>query len=214
MALLTSELQRIKIELGYNALTLSALPYAIDGITQIFEQIVAVYLQSGELNSSSTPIGQVMTVPPSPQLVTLTLINTPTKIVQGDRLVVDQDGAQESTHAQVVTASTVQVALVNAHQGTYPITVEGGESTARYYLRQCMATADRIARSGSRAGVKKVGEVEFYASLPTQKSPFDELLAQQRYWRSELGRCLGIQDLRQPIGSQGGGGGGVTTEAF
>ena len=42
-ALTHPQLEQAKIELGYNGLTLSALPYALDGVTQIFEQIVGPY---------------------------------------------------------------------------------------------------------------------------------------------------------------------------
>lgn len=194
MALLLSELTRIKIELGYNALGLSALPYAIDGITQLFEQIVQPYLQAGALTYSSTVVAAASAPTPVPLTVTSAMgINV------GDRVVVDQDGAQEFAHVAVVTGSAVTVALLNAHIGTYPVSVEGGESTARYYLGQCIAIADRIARSGSRAGVKSIdkGDLEFYASTPSQKGPFDQLVEQQRYWRSELATALGVENLRE-----------------
>jgi hypothetical protein len=185
----------MKIELGYNALNLSILTYAIDGVTQMFEQIVAVYLQAGELNFSATPVTQASV----PTLVTLTLTNSPTAILQGDRLVIDQDANQEFAHAQVVSVSgptTVAVLLQNPHVGTFPVTVEGGEALARYYLRNCVQIADRIARAASRAGVQQVNDVKLFASTPTQKSTFDELVEEQMYWRNELATAIGVRNLR------------------
>jgi hypothetical protein len=198
MALLMSELQRAKIELGYNALTLSALPYAADGVTEIFEQVVQPYLQAGELNHSSTAV----VASASPAVVTLTLNTTPTAILVGDRLIVDQDWSQEAAHVQAVTTSTVSLALHKAHSGTYPVTVEGGEAIVRYYLTQCIQIAERISRSATRAGIKRADEVEFFPSTSEQKGVVDDLLRLQRYWRSELAVAIGVVNLRD--GQSGG----------
>lgn len=193
MALLQSELQRLKVELGYNALTLSALPYAQDGVTEIFEQVVRPYLQAGELNYSSTAVVASTT----PAAVTLTVLTTPTAIAVGDRLIVDQDTFQEAAHVQSVTSSTVSIALSKAHAGTYPLTVEGGEAIVRYYLGQCILIADRISRSATRAGIKKADEVEFFPSKNDQRGVVDDLMRLQRYWRNELASAVGVPNLRE-----------------
>jgi len=203
MSLLNSEISRVKTELGYNELSLSALPYAIDGITQIFSQIVQPYLNAGELNYSATAVAAQST----PTLVTLTLNKAPTAMMVGDRIVVDQDSAQEFAHATAVTSNTVTLALQNAHNGTFPLTVEGGESTARYCLRQCISIADRIGRAASRAGVQKADEVTFFASTATQNGVIDDLIKLQRHWRNELASALGVANLREQ--RQGGGAGGL-----
>lgn len=201
MALLTSELQRIKVELGYNALTLSALPYAQDGVTEIFEQVVRPYLQAGELNHSSTAV----VASSAPAVVTLTVLTTPTAIAVGDRVVVDQDTSQEAAHVQSVTSSTVSIALVKAHSGTYPITVEGGESIVRQFLNECIAISYRISRASTRAGIKRADEVEFFPATTTQRGVLDDLIRLQAYWRNELARAIGVANLRdQGFGSGGG----------
>lgn len=194
MALLMSELQRIKVELGYNALTLSALPYAFDGISAIFEQIVQPYLQFGELNASATCVPNADAARP----VTLRLNTVPTAIKVGDRLIVDQDDNQEAAHVTAVTAMSVTVALQNPHEGTYPVTVEGGESIAREYLRECILVSKRISKLGARAGIQQVdGDLKFFATTMTQKGPFGELQQLQRHWRNELSTCLGVENLRE-----------------
>lgn len=209
MSLLNSEVSRIKTELGFNELSLSALPYAIDGITQLFTQVVQPYLNAGELNHSSTALA----VQSTPTLVTLTLNGpVPTAMLVGDRIVVDQDSFQEFAHATAVTSNTVTLALQNAHNGTFPLTVEGGESTARYCLRQCISIADRIGRAASRAGVQKADEVTFFASTATQNGVIDDLIKLQRHWRNELASALGVANLRE--GRKGGGGAGALVESY
>jgi hypothetical protein len=134
MALLPSELARCKFELGYNALSLSALPYAIDGITQMFEQIVAPYLQAGALAFSSTVVVAASAATP----VVLTL-SSGTGFTVGSVVIVDQGDTQESSYVQVIAGTSLTVPLLNAHSGTYPVTVEGGESIVRDILRECRA---------------------------------------------------------------------------
>jgi hypothetical protein len=190
--LLASELARLKVELGYNALTLSALPYAFDGITAIFEQVVQPYLEGGTLTSSTTTItSQTAPTPATLTLATVVGVNV------GDRLVVDQDLPQEFGHVQSISGSTVTLLLQGAHSGTYPVTVEGGESIARGYLRECILIAHRISRFGARAGVAKADEVEFFATTEKQMGGRGELMALQRYWRNELATCLGVENLRE-----------------
>jgi len=200
MALTASELARLRIELGYSGLTISAQSYVADGVTQIFEQVIGPYLQAGELNRTSTPVAAAS----APTVVTLALLSTPTTIAPGDRLIVDDDAAQEAAHVQSVTASTVTLELFKAHVGTYPVTVEGAESIVRYYLRQCIAIAERIARSAGRAGIKRADEVEFFQSTTEQNGVIDDLIRLQRYWRGELAQAVGLGDLRAARSGAGG----------
>lgn len=200
--LLASELARIKVELGYNAMTISALPYTPNGVTQLFEQVVQAYMQAGELNYSATPVAAVA-VGSNPAISILTLQTTPTAIQVGDRLVVDQDLFQESAHVDAITSNSVTIALSGQHVGTYPITVEGGESIVRYYLRQCIAVADRIARSMGRLGVKKVDEIEFFQTTTEGMGVRQELAEAQRYWRGELATVCGVPNLREVARSSG-----------
>ena len=199
--LLQSELERLKYESGFNLLTLSALPYALDGVTQIFEQVVQPYLQAGVLTYSSTPVAAIP-VGGSPSPVTLTVVST-AGIAVGDRLIVDQDLPQEGTHVSAIGAGTITAMLANAHQGTYPVTVEGGEAIIRQLLRECVLIQARISASAGRLGVKRAGDVEFFGTTSNQKGTRGELLELQRYWRGELCEALGIPNLREE--ARGGG---------
>lgn len=193
MALLQSELERCKFELGFNLLTLSALPYAWDGVTQIFEQVVQPYLEAGEKNYSATAVVAAA----SPTQITLALQTTPTAILVGDRLIVDQDVQQEAGHVYAVTSSSVTVALANAHSGTYPLTVEGGESIIRDCLRQCLLIQQQISQASVVVGVKRADEVEFFGTTTQQMGRRSELIELQRYWRNELAQAIGVPNLRE-----------------
>ena len=202
-------------ELGYNGLTLSALPYAFDGVTQIFLQVLQPYIQQGNLTTASTTV----VASANPTLVTITVASVtqpgqpiigpvpspPTTILPGDTLIVDQDIYQERTHVQAVTGNNIQCLLQNPHSGIYPVTVEGGESIVRMNLIQCVNVYQQIANMASRLGVKKADEVEFFATTATQIGTRGELLALQKYWRDELGVVCGLENLRSRRPSSSGG---------
>ncbi len=107
--------------------------------------------------------------------------------------------------------ATVQLSL--AHSGTYPVTVEGGETIIRGILRQL----DSLAASNSTgqmygaaevAGLKKIDEIEFYGatggSVGSGTSRVGELRALRMYWRDELASALGIPNFWR-LRSNGGG---------
>lgn len=207
MALLQSELDLIRFELGWNELTTGAEPFI--GITALFDRVVAPYLRAGLITSSSTSV----TAATTPTQVNLTLAavsgtNTQGDAVSvhaGDRLVIDVDSAQEIATVESISGSVVTLLLSNAHAGTYPVTVEGGESIVRGILRNCRAVGVKIASAMTRAGLKKVDEIEFFASSTGGSTVFSDLVGQQRYWRSELYRALfGIGD-RSLVGGGSGG---------
>jgi len=199
LALLASEVTRIKIELGYNGLTLSALPYAFDGITAIFDQVLLPYLQAGLLTTSSTDV--VAATSPTPVALTLASV---TGLAVGDRMIVDVDAAQETAHISGIAGNAVTLALQNAHTHPYQVNQEGAEAVVRERLNQCIAISARIARAGSRAGVKKADEVEFFASNGSQRGVIDDLRTLQAHWRTELATACGCG----PNINAGYGGGG------
>jgi hypothetical protein len=207
MALLDSEIVRIKAELGYPLLSLST-PYI--GITSIFEQVIQVYMTGGAATTSSTAVTAATTATP----VTITLASG-TGFTTGDRVVIDVDDRQEIVTAQRVTGASLTVLLTKEHSGTYPVTVEGGESIVREILGRIRAVKNSIAALSSSSvvsiggtsysvgGLKKVDEVEFYgassgsssesaSSNASQQSSLAEELA---HWRNELAATLGVQNM-------------------
>lgn len=199
MALLDSEVARIKAELGYNVLTVGAEPYI--GTASMFTQVIQPYVQSGASTVSSTSV----TAASAPTPVTLTLTSA-TGFEAGQRVVVDVDSRQEVATIQAVSGSTITLMLSFTHSGSYPVTVEGGEAIVRSILRQII----RITESGgtlqgatSQAGLKKVDEVEFFSGPDGSGSRFKSVVEALDYWRDYLASALGVE--RRNGGRNSGG---------
>src|SRR5260221_10271484 len=93
MALLDSEIVRCRHELGYNVLSIQALPYI--GITTIFDQVIQTYITSGAKTTSGSPVSAALV--PTPQTIVLA---DGTGFHAGDRVINDVDGRQELVTAQ------------------------------------------------------------------------------------------------------------------
>lgn len=189
MALLTSEIMRIRVELGYNALTVGAEPYI--GTAAVFNQVIQTYMQGGAATTSSTTVTAART--PTP--VTLTLASA-TGFTVGDRVAVDVDARYESAIIETLSGSTITVLLTAAHSGTYPVSVEGGEAMVREALRAIASCKAQLTGSGLRsAGLKRADEVEFYATDKGRSSRLADLRRELATWRDELAGVLGVQNL-------------------
>lgn len=186
MALTTSELRRIRAELGYNVLNAGAEPYI--GVHAVFDQVIAAYMQGGASTTSSTTV----TAASSPTLVTLTLTSS-TGFTAGDRVIVDVDDAQEIATIRSVSGATIVLYLSLAHSGTYPVSVEGGETMVRQVLRRLAEVSDQIDQAGSTAGLKRVDEIEFYGEEGQSQSKALKRL--QMDHRDELASLLGVVNL-------------------
>jgi hypothetical protein len=199
MALTTSEVARIKYELGFNVLAVGAEPYI--GITALFEQVIQPHTTSGASTTSSTSV----TAASTPTPVTLTVASV-AGINAGDAVIVDVDSRQERATVQSIGASTITLLLAFAHSGTYPITVEGGESIIRGILQKLQAIDGMSAGSSAGAfggvvstvGIKKVDDIEFFGGgtgAGSGTSRLTELRQLREYWRDELASVLGIPRL-------------------
>lgn len=190
MALLTSEIQRIKYELGYNVLRVGAEPYI--GVTQMFEQVIQPYTQGGATTTCATAVSAASA--PTPVALTLT---DATGFTVGDAIVVDVDARQERATIERLSGSAATVLLTLAHAGTYPVTVEGGETIIRELLGNCVRVGKSIAAATSRAGLKRVDEIEFQDAAAGGMSAVTKALTRElSYWRDELAGALGCANLR------------------
>lgn len=187
MSLLSSEVARIKAELGYPLLSNSAEPFV--SVVAIFEQVIQPYLTSGASTTSSTAV----TAAATPTAVTLTLASA-TGFTVGDRIVVDVDSLQETATIQSLSGSDVVVLLQKAHSGTYPVTVEGGESIIRETLRKIADVKTKLAANYGAGELKQVDEVQFYQS-GTGMSYFGSLGQNLAFWRRELAMLLGVPNM-------------------
>lgn len=190
MALLASELQRIKAELGYNVLAVGAEPYV--GVTQLFEQVVQPHTLSGATTTCTTAV----TAATAPTARTLTLADA-TDFAAGARVIVDVDDRQEVATVESIAGSTITVLLSLAHATSYPVTVEGGESIIRELLGNCIAEGKRLRDAGARAGIAEVDEVKFFAAGADGTDAATRALSKRReMWRRELAEAIGVPYLR------------------
>jgi hypothetical protein len=200
MALLTSELRRIRVELGYNALNAGAEPYI--GVHAMFETVIAAFLQAGATTSSITNV--VAASAPTPVAITLT---DATGFSAGDVVVLDVDSRQERATIQALSGSSMTVQLMGAHSGaSYPVTVEGGEAIVRDILRKLYSLSNpggQLEGFASTAGLKRAEDIEWYANGSGGSSQFDDLKKLRMYWRDELASALGVTNLWR---YRGGGG--------
>lgn len=193
MALLASEAARIKSELGYSVLTSGAIPYR--DVWSTFDEVIQNYVQSGATTTSATPVTSTGAV----QQVTLALASA-TGFSSGAAVVVDVDSLQERATIQNLSGTSCTVLLKLAHSGTYPVTVEGGETLVRAYLRQLVSIADKLAAGWDTAGVAQVDEVRFHA--PKDGLTNLHLLRQeQTRLRNELAAILNVPNMHARRGS-------------
>lgn len=181
MALLTSELYRLKAELGHNLLTVGAEPYI--GVAAIFSAVIQPFLEAGAVTSTSSAVTASTT--PAPASLVLT---DPTGFSLGDRVFVDVDDLQESGTVRSLSGSTIGVLLRFGHTGTYPVTVDGGEGVVREILKNIRDVKKELATTFGEGLVKKVDEVEFYGA--GTKTRFGVLGEQLRSWRRELSQAV------------------------
>lgn len=202
MALTSSEVARIKYELGYNVLSVGAEPYI--GVTALFDQVIQPYLDAGASTTSNTAV----TAATTPTPVALALADA-SEVAAGSVVIVDVDGRQERATVQSKSGSNVTVQLSLAHSGTYPVTVEGPESIIRSILQrlQSIAGLGASGESGAMgellgvAGVKRIDDIEFFGGETLSTSRMTQLMKQREYWRDELATALGVERLN---GSGGG----------
>lgn len=195
MALLTSEIERCKAELGYPLIG-QANPYI--GITLLFEQIVQPYLSSGATTTSATAV-----TPASPVTPTTITLASGTGFATFNRVVVDVDARQEIVTASLVSGVLLTALFTKTHSGTYPVTVEGGESMVREKLGEIVAVRAQRAKAKGRGALKAfVGDMEFY---DTGKSSFETTSVELNGLRDELAALLGVENLwnrRRAAGSR------------
>jgi hypothetical protein len=208
VALTDAEVQRIKFELGYNLISISAEPYVSH--LAYFNQILKPYLESGAATTSSTPVTAASS--PTPQSLVL---SSATGFAAGNVVVVDVDSRQEKATIQNISGSSITVLLSLAHSGTFPVVVEGGESIIREVLRQLtLLTTGMNGQAGtmssmrSRIGIKRIeGEIEYFGGGSTLASqgidPLTQIDQLRNFWRDELASALGVP--RMNAGSASGG---------
>lgn len=195
MALLDSEVTRLRYELGYPLLTTGAEPWI--GIASAFDNVIQPYLRAGAATTSATAVTAASSATP----VTITLASA-TGFTTGDRLVVDVDDRQEIVTLQNLASTSATMLLTKAHTGTYPVTVEGGETVVRALLQRLRVIGEALDSSATSAGIKRVDEIEFFGDT-SSISVFSSLRQQREDCRDELSSAVGLARLNRA--GRGGG---------
>lgn len=185
MALLDSEVARIKAELGYSLLSQGQVYI---GTAAIFEQVIQVYLGAGATTTSATDI----TGDGTPKSITLT---SATGFAAGARVVVDVDGRQETVTVQALSGTTLTALFLKTHTGTYPVTVEGGETLAREKLVACQILHEALTGAADGTGaLKRAEDIEWHPPAPGT-SQYRAIREDLMLARDELASVLGVENL-------------------
>lgn len=187
MALATSEISRIKAELGYNLLSSTALPYV--DVAAIFETAIQNNVQAGASTTSSTTVAAAS----GPTPVTLSIASA-TGFAAHERVVVDVDSRQESATVQALSGTDITLLLEKAHTGTYRVEVEGGETIVRETLAKLASVKEELGENYGAGALKAVDEIQFYQAKDGE-TYFGILGRNLAFWRGELASQIGIPDL-------------------
>jgi len=166
MALSTSEVESLRLHLGYGNMSVGAYPYTPDGFFELFNDVIAPNL-TGDTETTATDAitaGTTATVTPVSM----------TGIASKAQLVVDVGDDAEIVMVRSVTGSTFTASFTKAHPSSgYVVAVMGGHARVRWVLWQADAAWTSIADTsiGSTAGLKQVdkGDVEWFEGFHVLK---------------------------------------------
>jgi hypothetical protein len=195
MALTASELQRVRFETGYNVLSAGAEPYI--SYVAVFDKVIQQYINGAAKTTSATPVAASTAFTPA----TLTLAD-PTGFTAFDRVVVDVDDRLEVATPQSLSGASLTLLLRRPHSGTYPISVESGETIVREKLRQILIFQGELTASPGTGALKQVDEIQFYGV--GERSGFAVARSDLMALRDELAGALGVANLWRE--RTGGGG--------
>lgn len=172
-------------------------------------------LTTAVTTSSSTVVPSLIAPPRSVDLI----LASATGFTVGNTIVIDSDARQETATVTAINSNTVTVYLNKGHTGTYPVTVEGGESILRAILQQIQIIAPLGGQYGGRssgslqdaadaAGVKKVDEIEFFGptagvngASAANGNPIQQQMFLLEYWRDQLSYAIGLPRKNKKRGS-------------
>ena len=185
----TSQLERIKAELGYNVMQVGADPYI--GVHQIFEVVIQTNI-AAEI-TTTTVMSVAITVAASPTTNVLSLVSV-TGFAAGARVFIDVDTRKENVTIQALAGNDITVQLVKAHDGEVPVSLEGPIPLALEKLCRILEVKNEMAQTFGYGALKAVDEIEFY-NTAGDITLFGSLGQQLKYWRTELASILGVPSL-------------------
>lgn len=187
-----SELQRVKLELGYNLLEIGAEPFI--GHSALFD----VVQENLPDEVATTATGTV-----AAGYATITLASA-TGFATGDRVFVDVGSRKELIVIQNLASTSLSAVFKNDHEGTFQVILEGALSLSRDCLDKIEQLKSQLASKFGFGALKKVDEIEFYQSGGTSGvfGPTGESLT---FWRGQL-RTILFGSNSNPFAAHGGSG--------
>lgn len=193
----TSEIKRIRHELGQNLLEVGADSYI--SIHQGLEVVVQTYVADEIATTSTSTITGA--ADPAPGQITLA---DATGFAAGDRIVVDVDSRREIVTTQALSGATLTALFTKDHGGGggYPVSVEGPIPIVKDILAKIAKVKEELASTFGEGALKKVDELEFYDTNSTLFGSTGDTLM---FWRDELSSALGVANLWRRKPGAGGG---------
>lgn len=223
-------IQKLKGQLGFNAVNVGAEAYVLNGYAAMFDAAIAPYMvDQGSSSTTVVPasstgsaVAVAVTVAANPIVSGAQVANIYGNVfTQGAKVVVDV-GPQQETNVVIMGISglVLTLLLANAHgqYGSYPVLLQGGE----YLARQIMARIDVIEGQLTgiapiTAGVTRADDVQLASSMMGRKGQLDKfqsLNAQRDLARKELASLLGVPNLWEMRGKFGGSSGSLSYEPY
>lgn len=146
-------MNRIKVEVFDNALSLGAVPYI--GVHAIYDIINQYVVSSSVAPTTSTTAVTTLGA------TTLTLASA-TGFAAAQRVQLDTDDARETVTIRALTGSSASVVCQRLHAGTYPVEVESALTLVRGILSDLITVEQRFRAALPILGLKKVDEAEWF----------------------------------------------------
>jgi hypothetical protein len=211
------EILRCKRELGYNIVGVGAEAYISDGFAAVFEKAIEPYLvdygstSTTLITAATTPTAVAVTLASNPAITGLT--NQTATFVVGTQVVVDVGPLQE-TGVVILGLSglvaTMQLQLAHGSAGAYPVLLQGAEQGVRDIFARLDAIANQMTGVAPlTAGIKQVDEVQIHGAEKGRRgmrNKIDDLSFQRDLARKDLAAALGVPNLWEIRGKNGGGG--------
>lgn len=191
-----AEMDRIRAELGFPTISISALPYIPHA--HIFNVIRDNVKSTYDVTTSSSTVSAA-----GPTTIT---VADSTNISQFTRVVIDCDAQRETVTVRNVSTLTLSIVASKTHSGTYPVEVETQLTLVRQLVEELTALGQIIRTRLTSSGVKKVEEIEFFGDATWINSSLGHLYQTQERMRQELAERCGLSTLLrgQILGEQRG----------
>lgn len=157
MALSDSEIQSLRIALGYGAITTGAYPYTPDGFYEVFYGVVAPNLQTAAMTTSVTAVAGIG--------IATIVVASATDIVARAKLIVDVGPDEETVTVRAVSGTSVSAVFAKTHTaGPYPVAIASGESMLRSLLTAADDARTKLVSTTAIgvAGLKRAEDIEWY----------------------------------------------------